>query len=138
MCAPYISLFSTKSFSEMFFTYSLKVYHCECKIGFSGDGYHCTRPRGDDGAGDADTPNVHRPNNNGHGSGNKENGIPIPTCVFSVCSCPPGWALNTDNMSDKRCIEAPQPTGIYPSTTSCRIWYCPYFYILVDILSPYS
>ena len=83
--------------------------------GFSGDGYHCTRPRGDDGTVATDTSNVNEPGNDVHGNGNRVNGVPIPTCVFSVCSCPPGWALNTDNMSDKRCIEAPQPTGMYPS-----------------------
>ena len=39
------------------------------------------------------------------------NNVPEPTCVFSVCSCPPGWALHVDNMNNKRCIEAPQPQG---------------------------
>ena len=111
MLIIFFILFAITSFTEKYVTYLCIVYHCECKTGFFGDGYHCRRPRGDDGIGDTDTSNVNRPGNDVQDNGSKAHGIPIPTCVFSVCSCPPGWALNTDNMSDKKCIEAPQPTG---------------------------
>ena len=61
-----------------------------------------TDTNGSGGSGSDDTGNddVYPPNR-----------VPQPTCVFSVCSCPPGWALNVDHANNQRCIEAPQPQG---------------------------
>ena len=63
-----------------------------------------TDTNGSGGSGSDDTGNddVYPPNR-----------VPQPTCVFSVCSCPPGWALNVDHANNQRCIEAPQPQGIF-------------------------
>ena len=65
-----------------------------------------------------EAPNTNGPGgneNNGNDGGNMypPNRVPQPTCVFSVCSCPPGWALNSDNSNNQICIEAPQPQGKY-------------------------
>ena len=87
-------------------------YSCDCKLGFVGDGYSCRRPRGDEETETTMSPNNNRPgNSDNNGNENSSNRVPEPTCVFSVCSCPPGWALHVDNVNNKRCIEAPQPQG---------------------------
>ena len=83
-------------------------YTCDCKAGFVGDGYICRRPRGDEGGDVTVLPNS---NADGNIDSSKPSRVPEPTCLFSVCSCPSGWALNSDNMNNKKCIEAPQPQG---------------------------
>ena len=92
-------------------------YSCHCKEGYIGDGYICTRPRGDNGGALTESPDTNGSNGS---NGNEDtddggmyppNRVPQPTCVFSVCSCPPGWALNADNSNNQICIEAPQPQG---------------------------
>ena len=94
-------------------------YTCDCKAGFVGDGYICRRPRGDEGGDVTVLPNS---NADGNIDSSKPSRVPEPTCLFSVCSCPSGWALNSDNMNNKKCIEAPQPQG-KESLIYIQVWY---------------
>ena len=95
-------------------------FSCECKYGFVRDGYSCRSQRGEEGRKTTQPPgfNAHFGNNQGvnvdgnnSGRGRIEDRAPEVTCVFSVCSCPPGWALHVDSMNNKNCIQALQTQG---------------------------